>query len=97
MPITQEDLIKALSELRDVQKSPDRTIVIRTGSKGASVFHRTIRKTTLETSLRFAMVDKVIDSVEGKRLLEMLDSPDEESFELASMIITQLTTPVKFE
>lgn len=81
-----------LRELTQVYKSE---FVIMTGSDGMDMIHLEMEKSNYRDHTEFLYGEKIMTITERDRILQMINSPDRENYEMAKMILEVLTKELK--
>lgn len=85
MSITVKDIEAIMTGLFKVQ--PNKDFVVHVGEESAKRFDRQMRFLVIEPKLNTLLLSGKITKKEFERFWTMLDSPDDESFELAEKLI----------
>ena len=85
--ITNERITSVMKELSK-RSTLQREIIIYTGVAGFELFNHNLRVVTLKNLLDLKKV--YVTSEQYNRLISMLDSPDQENFTIAEILINKL-------
>ena len=89
--MTVDELADAMSEIFKAAPKPERTMRFHTGPEGHAMINDAIRKEVTRGFAKGLYEEGSITKAKYKTLLAMIDSPDNESYELAKGIIETIT------
>lgn len=69
----------------------ERTVHMYTGAYGMEMVSQAFAINNATDYIEWAMETNIVDKQTGKRLIEMLNSPDHDNFNLALLAIEQMT------
>jgi len=81
--------------LRELTQAYKPEFVVMTGSGGMERIHIEMEKSNNRDHTEFLYNEKIMTIVERDRILQMINSPDHENYEIAKMILEVLTKELK--